>query len=84
MKSGLIQRFAKDDLVPMSIEELKLNHYHNRRTNKIMQLWFVDQSGNHYLFIESEIKALKLNDKYPFYIKTNFGIKKINKFRSAL
>jgi len=80
----ITDRFASSDLVPMSMEELKLNHYHNRRTNKIMQLWFVDQSGNHHLFIESEIKSLKLNEKYPFYMITDWGIKKINRFRDGL
>ena len=67
-------------LVPMSMEDLKIRQYKNVR-KKFLQLYFVNSFGEDCCLITSEIKAYGLDKKWPRYMKTNLGIKTINKMR---
>jgi hypothetical protein len=72
------------DLVPMSIEELRMLGRKNTRAKGVVQLWYVDGLGRDYMFLGREIQLLELDKKFPDYIKRNLGIKKINHLRQEL
>ena len=77
----LKDRFKNAQLVPMSKEQLKLEGVKNFRRANLRQLWFVDGLGNTYLLVTSEIELLGLDIRWPWYMKANWGIKQINKYR---
>jgi len=74
-----MDKITLKNLKPMAMEDLKLRNYKNYRRKGIIQLWFVDGLGNGHLLITSEIYKFKLNNKFERYIKTNLGIKTINR-----
>ena len=69
------------DLVPMSMEELKMRGWANSRANGIKQLWYVDGLGNTYLLLGDEHEKAGMSKEWPEYMKHNYGIKYINKKR---
>lgn len=81
---GLKVRFNNVQLVPMSMEQLKLEGARNTRRGDLRQLWFVDGLGNSYLLVTSEIELLGLDVSWPWYMRANWGIKRINQYRQLL
>lgn len=76
-----LKQWQIDSLVPMSIEQLRLENKHNSRAKGVLQLWFIDASGGDHLFIESEIRTLQLDQRFSWYMRANRGIKYINRER---
>ena len=71
-----------NNLVPMSIEQLRMEHKHNTRHKRCLNLWFIDGLGEPYYLVESEIYKFGMDKKYPWYLKSNWGIKRINQTRT--
>ena len=71
-------------LVPMSIEQLRLEGKKNSRAKHVLMLWFIDASGTPFWFVESEVRALELDQRWPWYMTQNWGIKRINAERRLL
>jgi len=70
-----------DSLIPMSIEDLRIRKRKNRRSKRCLNLYFVDGLGEEWMLVESEIYKFGLDKKFPWYLKNNWGIKRINQFR---
>ena len=74
---GLGEQQIKN-LMPMSTEDLRARGYRNSRHGSLLQLWFVDGLGKGHCFINSELVNLRLDVKWPWYMKHNRGIRSIN------
>ena len=70
-----------ETLVPMSMEELRQRGYKNARRKSVIQLWFVDGLGNGHLLLGKEIASLGLDGRWPWYMKSDVGIRRINQER---
>ena len=67
----------------MAIEDLRLRGYSNVRKQWGVQLWFVDGLGEGHMLLGREIQALGLDKQWPWYMKANRGIRRINEGRRA-
>ena len=81
---NLTERFCNARLVPMSREQLRLEGKKNSRHGSLRQLWFVDGIGTSHLLITREIELLGLAVKWPWYMKVNWGIRRINQGRELI
>ena len=72
-----------NSLTPMSMEQLRLEHRRNTRHKRCLQLWYIDASGKDHLFIESEIVNLSLDERFPWHMTRDWGVKRINAYRRA-
>ena len=68
-------------LVPMSSEDMRMRGYRNSRHHDLLDLWFIDASGDAYGLVRSEIEAAGLDKRWPLYMAHDYGIKVINGWR---
>ncbi len=74
-------RINPQNLVPMSMEQPRMARKKNSRRYGLLQLYLVDGLGNEWILINSEIEKWGLDTKWPRYMKSNLGIKTINRMR---
>lgn len=76
-----MDKIARDNLVPMSKEELKLRGLKNIRKARFIQLHYADGIGNEHTLIGDENQSRSFGnmaEKWPEYINRNLGIEYIN------
>jgi len=80
---ALYARLRSLNLVPMSTEDMRMRGYRNSRRADLLDLWFVDASGEAYGLVRREVLGAGLDERWPEYMEHNYGIKQINEWRRA-